>query len=191
MSVVFSPNAGFTGGSTRSHAWISSDGACTRVAICHSGIVAGYWHFDKPRDGRSGWTNPAIGRAVSVTANTQTTLLETNAWFGTTAFQAHATAGDMPLELSFESAHANSSPFWQYYDGPNELTGEWPMMPVGLVHPTTAGRRGRHGTVFDWWWTSPSLSSGNYLPNDPDLNFVVLGDQVHVWKGDGTEILLT
>jgi hypothetical protein len=228
-TVYFSPSAGFTGGSTtaratatdeqtlgttwignlasslqtRSTVWQSADGECTRVAFCHSDTLVGYWHFDKPKNPRAGWTDPAIGFAngVNVGDHTLLTVCTSNVslftpWFNNSdaRFQAHCPAGNMPLRLTFEGPRGALDLVSQAHPGVHSATQKYPIMPVGLAHFTTAGRTGRHGTVFDWWWVGDFAGiprSGAYIPDDPALRLVVIGNSVHPWLGDGTQFLMS
>jgi hypothetical protein len=94
-TMLFSPAAGFTGGSTsaaptatdsktllgigrwagsnvstggqyRAHVMQSTDGECTRVFFCTASLVVGWWQFEKPGNVPAGWAAPVVGAARSV-----------------------------------------------------------------------------------------------------------------------------
>lgn len=70
----------------------------------------------------------------------------------------------------------------------NELTGEWPLSPVGIVS-SLPSYRGRMGLVPDMWWTSTALVSGQTFPNTAARNFIVVGNFVLPWNGDIPEMM--
>ena len=53
---------------------------------------------------------------------------------------------------------------------------------MGIVS-TTAGSRGRLGTVFDLWYGSKAIGQGDTYPNDTSRQFAQFGHFVFPWNG--------
>lgn len=71
---------------------------------------------------------------------------------------------------------------------PNELTGEWPFLPIA-IWPENSFFRGRMGTIPDMWWTSTGLQSGITFPNDDSRNLLSIDEMVVFWPGDPPEVM--
>jgi len=71
---------------------------------------------------------------------------------------------------------------------PNELSGEWPLAPVGIA-VNTPQYRGRMGMLPDIWWSSTALSAGHTFPNSTSRDFIQVGDLVLPWNGDVPEFM--
>lgn len=210
-SVIFSPAAGFTGGSTstrptatdekllmvrkfwfgtwpgtsgfpfRAHLWHSTDGQCTRVVTATSNVVRGFWLIDKPANAVAGWTNPAIGIAVGDQFSDPVGKY-TN-WFNVTPgmVAAEGPITDMPLRMTTESQLA-----WPYPAVPQlliEVSGEVGIAPIGLFHDVTVGQRGRHGHIADLWVTSGIPITGDSFPGDGSHELMIFGNFVLPWNG--------
>lgn len=71
----------------------------------------------------------------------------------------------------------------------NEISGAFPLTPIGLHCISGLGQRGRYGHLVDQWMTVPSPSSGDNMPGDASKQFVVVGDFVFPWDGATTMLL--
>lgn len=216
VSLIFSPAAGFTGGSTsarptatdekimivrdfwfgnwagssgfplRAHLWESTDGECTRLITADDNQVKGFWLIDKPGDPVAGWSNPAICMATADKGTNET--LKYSNWFNITPgpIGAEGPITDMPLRLTVESQLA-----WPYPNVPSVLiepSQEVGICPIGLFHNVTVGQRGRHGHIFDFWSTSSIPITGDSFPDDDSHEFMIFDDFVLPWNG--TNIIL-
>lgn len=175
-----------SGGQLRGHIMLSSDGQCFRVVVANNGIVGGFLLIDKPGQAVTGWTNPMISVAKSTGRldNTSDNVLTVAQWYTNAIFSARGPIGSMPLYPTFESP-ANFFTVLTKRNAANEISGEYPLARIGLWHDTTAGQRGRHGYVFDLFFTNQVLQNGDTLPSDSSKQFVVFGDAA--FPGDGTD----
>lgn len=207
LTIVVSPVAGFGGGSTtarptaadeivlasqanwaggvtggddsfRVHLWQSTDGQCTRVAIYTANVCVGFWLFDRPSNPVSGWTNPSVsvalaGKGLIKHPSFRHLLEQANAY-------GRAPVGTMSLYFSCEGYGSQS--LGEIIAEANEISGGWPIMPIGLVSRTT-GAKGRHGQLFDVWFGSTALNEGDTYPNSTAKTFVQVGNLVLPWNG--------
>lgn len=211
LSLIFSPSAGFTGGSAsarptatdesimflrdfwfgtwagtaghplRAHVLQSDDGECTRVVTASDNEVRGFWLIDRPSNPVLGWTAPAICMATA-DKGAGNTLKYTN-WFntGSGVISAEGPVTTMPLFLTAESKLA-----WPYVNVPSvrmELNNEIGLCPLGLFHNVTSGQRGRHGHIFDFWATSSIPATGDSFDDAGSHELAIFDDFVLPWNG--------
>jgi hypothetical protein len=193
LSIYVSPSAGFTGGSTtatptatdqvtlftnggyglssdlaaRWSAMQSTDGQCTRVWTANSGNIGFVWAFEKPANPTTGWSNPSVAFATTAAPG----LLSTG------VFKHGSLSGTMAMGV--ESIAVTTIA--------NEISGEWPMVPIGL-NSSTVGARGRQGSLQDMWWGSANVASGDTYPNDASNQFVQIGNLILPWNGGGVNL---
>lgn len=177
---------GTSGGQARGHVMLSTDGLCFRVLIANNGVVGGFLLVDKPGSPVTGWTNPEIGTFLGLgrNDNTSDTVLTVASWYGSAKFKARGPVATMPFYPTFESP-GNFYTVATKRNAPNEISGEYPMQRVGLWHDDTVGQRGRHGFVFDLWFSNQVLQTGDTFPSGGTKEFIVFSDAVFV--GDGTD----
>jgi hypothetical protein len=160
------------------HCMMSTDGQCTRVIFCSGGAVRVLWVFDKPKNPVSGWTNPAIASVVANTSAVEGVYgfynvgMNTNAWWN---------GGQMGLYWTSEyyatTPVGSAIPTW------NQISQEWPAIPVGLAS-ATPGKYGRHGEIYDIWWSgSGSITPGDTFPSTGTRSMVCLGNLIVPWNG--------
>lgn len=211
MSLIVSPTVGFTGGTTSArptatdeivilngiawagnhtggddsfklHAWQSSDGQCTRMAIYCNNICVAFWLFDRPQNPVTGWTNPSVSIALAGLGNfshpTFSNLIDTANAYG------RAPVGTMSMRLSTEG-YASLS-LGEILAEANEISGGWPFIPASVVSRTT-GAKGRHATLFDFWFGSTATLDGDTYPNSVAKTFVQIGNLI--LPGDGGTFL--
>lgn len=209
--IVVSPSAGFTGGSTTArptatdemqinagawgtqanmnyklHVWQSTDGQCTRLMIYGNNVCSGLAILDRVANPVSGWTLPTVSCWRGESANAtpvNTYFLLTNPNSNSEIFYARGSAtmrGTMTLE-----GH-NSAQLASVLTFANELSGEWPMFPIGFYVPNTPSHRGRHGTFYDLWMGSTSVVTADTYPSDGSMQFVQAGPLVFPWNGAPT-----
>ena len=213
MDIVVSPSAGFTGSSTTARptatdevvmrsgsgglSWIgnfatngfttihhvmkSTDGEVTRWVICNANNVVSFFSIEKAADPVTGWTVPVVTTSVLNTtttvdhptyANLNDLATSTTGFLSTTAIPLFWTSEGFIAATNGEQLNVV----------PNEISNEWMLGPVGLVS-TTVGKRGRHGRLYDIWWTSTLQQTGMTFPNDATRTFVAFGDIAIPWNG--------
>ena len=178
-----------TGGQIRGHIMLSDDGQCFRVVVANNNTVGGFLLVDKAGGAVSGWTDPVIsvflGQGYS--DNTTNNLLEARIWISTLStaiIHSRGPAGSMPLYACVEYVGGLDASIVERYNGANEISGEYPLLAVGLFHGVTASQRGRHGHISDLWFTNAILANGDTMPSDGSKQFVIFGDVV--FPSDGT-----
>lgn len=176
-ATLFSNNAG----SQRWSVQRTADGEQTRIIICHSGAGQSLICVDKPANVTAGWSNPYV-----LAAATNLTVAGLSGVNARVACRAAGAQCDLSLtcEGTASSTIVNSP---TYGIQANELSGEWPIAPIGLVGLTT-GARGRHGSLVDMWWGSSGASSGDTYPtSSPQL--AQFGNLIIPWDGVTTPAL--
>ncbi len=175
-----------TGGQVRAHVMLSTDGQCFRVLLANDGGVGGFLLVDKPAFPVTGWTNPMISffRGIGSSTNNRDSDMSANLWGRNEVIKARGPMGAMPMFGTFEGSTNTFTIIADRLALPNEISGEYPLQRVGLWHDDTAGQRGRHGFIFDLWFSLSTLLSGDTFPSDSSKQFVAFGSAVVV--GDGT-----
>ncbi len=152
------------------------------------GNVVAFWSFETPLAPSTGWTSPYTAACVSTTTVTATNLLDWDLWTGTTSYKAKGTAAaTMPMVLTFESA-VSSVTLLNQLNAANEITGEFPIVPVELFHSVTTGQRGDHGLLADMYFTCHAVLMGDTFPADGSKEFTVIGDNVVPSGGETMEL---
>jgi hypothetical protein len=199
LTVVVSPSAGFTGGSTtarptatdeivllaglswtnissdiscRLHVQSSTDGQCTRLWVYQAGAVVAFWSFEKPQNPVASWTNPS---ASAVLGNVSSTLANLN---DVASYRGRG-ASSMAMYLTTE--YAGSARVASSMPGPNALSAAWPFLGSGL-YSLTAANEGRHGNLFDLWWGLVAANEGDTYPDSGTTKqFAQVGDLIVPW----------
>lgn len=215
LLVVTSPSAGFTGGTTtarptatdeiaqtnpasawgittntamRWHLWESTDGQCTRLITCVSGAIYNTIWLDKPSNPVTGWTNPSLSYAAQGATGLSATTLGAVAG----AFSARIGSTSALLAVSAEGliTSAGSVSFrtnTNWGNIANEVSGEWPMLPVGAIC-VTATVRGRHGTFQDLWTGSGGANTGDTYPSGASNQFAQFDALILPWNGTAVQL---
>ena len=168
------PNSAFI---LKWHLMQSTDGECNRLIICNKN-TCGFWIFDKPRDPITAWTVPVIagGYGTGGTAN----AADYTQWnTGSTHLFSRIT-DVVNFYMTGECIALNMWP--KLITGPDDLNGEWPMLPIGLVC-SVAPHRGKKGTVYDLWWGSTGVVNGSTYPDDGTRQFVQFDHLIFPWNG--------
>lgn len=211
--VYFSPAAGFTGGTTTTlptatdqilvtnggafgvngtnraynlHALQSSDGACTRVAIVYSSVCTLWFSIENAKTQVTGWTTPVI---VSWVGNNTTTNVLTGAGFyNTTAGYTGVTPGTLAgFSLFLTGEFAPTNLLTKLLSVPNDLSTEYPMMPIGLFSYTSPAR-GRLGMVYDLWWGLSVNTFGQEYAGVAAHAFAQFGEMIVPWNGTAANV---
>lgn len=162
----------------RLHIMHSTDGQCTRGAIFRSGVGVTSFSFEKARTPNSAWITPWL-------ASWRSDSMAMHAWtyanYNDTP-SSHCLINGTKATLFMSTEGYGSAMLGQMNCfTANELTGEWPMTPIGLVCPTTTVR-GRHGTIFDMYFGSTN-NAGNHYPSDGSKLWVQWGHVIVPWNG--------
>lgn len=208
LLVVYSPSAGFTGGSTTarptatdevvvslsagtaltsaaaaSTRWsvdIPTDGSIIRILTAWSGNPQVSIEIQKPLGAVSGWSNPIYAHHITgMGTNTVGTLASGTSpigriRIGTTNGNAGLTCeGNQGGNLTADTNIGNIA---------NEVDGGWMMPPPGVAC-YTSGIRGRHASLIDIYFGSPSVASGDGYPADGSNQFIQYGAFAFPWNG--------
>lgn len=163
------------------HVERSDDGEITRIVICRNNQTAGFWQFAKPSNVVTGWVLPAVASVVgSSTAAPASPTPTFAALANAAAHMGRAPAGNMTLFLTCEAR--NSAYLPTVMAAPNDISGAYPLHPIGL-HSDTALCAGRHGALPDIWWGVQNLADGTSYPAAGTLRqFAQFGDLVLPWN---------
>ena len=199
-SIVVSFGAGFTGGTTslrptatdeqilinqttilptasgnsRWHLMQSSDGACTRLFVTHSGAPLTCWIFDKVTNAVTGWTNPIIAHATISAATT-----DWSSATGTFSIRPASTNG--LASLGCEGNAGGTVSAIAAGAVANELDSSNPILPLSVLG-ITGGMRGRNATVIDLWAGGAGVVTGDTYPNDTTYQFAQFGTLIVPWN---------
>lgn len=155
----------------------STDGQCTRIIACCQNVVTTFWMFDKPNSPVTGWTKPSVSYANATTTDVTVVANLSSASFLLRGF------GSTAFNITLCSEATINSPLITALTSTNDFDSTLPLFTLGIAS-TTASHRGRHGSIFDLWYTlSSPATSGDTMPNDATRTFVVFGDVVFPWNG--------
>ena len=201
LTTKFSPSSGFTGGSTTAdptatdavailtnatwttvgsdlaYRWSviqSTDGANTIVMGASSGSVAHIWFFQPPAN-----TPSAFPLAMMISGNATGTGTINNS-IKALVNGVNPTTWAVGMEGANISANVLLPNDTNIGNIANEVTGNWPMIPLGLWC-LSVGARGRQGTLVDLWYGSTSIATGDGYPSTGN-QFVQLGVLIVPWN---------
>lgn len=195
MSIVVSPSAGFTGGTTSArptatdeislittstwtttttfqsfiiHAMQSTDGQCTRIQVWRAGNhQPTFWIFDKPQNVVTGWTNPSISLATAQ----QTSGLASDQGTNLEAKNLKG-RGTVTFSLQMTGEYAKSfSPGVQVLAGARyvgSMTNAFDNIWPFFpigIAAEDSVHQGRHGNIFDLWWKPLGIGDGDTFPS--------------------------
>lgn len=216
IRVSFSPSAGFTGGSTtvtptatdqfwiggatttisvwapigaingKFHVWQSTDGQCTRIIASVASQTVSMWIIDKPTlnvpalNWPNDFTALVYSAGAGVEASTYANIFRTTARLNAKLGAVPIYGAMFPTTEIVNATEVGSQSFV------NELSSNYPIMPVGMMCTTGAGIRGRHGTFQDLWCGSTGVATGSTYPNDASRQFAQFGIITMPWGGNPT-----
>lgn len=205
-TVVVSPGAGFTGGTTTTrpiaadeivllnannyggpsinvtsllHVLKTADGTAARIAICRNGQVAGYWTFERPGNPIDGWTDPSVSVALVGDAGGAPTTICTLANLSNAAQTWGYNQNPIAHYLTGLCTRAHSM-LANNQTVANDIGAEYPFYQQGIYSETVYGR-GRNGKVVDQWWGLAALADSDTYPVGSN-DFVQLGDIIWPWN---------
>jgi hypothetical protein len=160
----------------------STDGLHTRMFIARWNTVTGIFMLENAVDADSGlyWTIPWIllnlftfGYGASSDRATRAVLQDI------ANIKTRIGAVDTSLFCSSEGYASQALTERIVRD---DLTGDYPMIPIGLVSETV-GTRGKRGRLQDIWFGTPRVSPGYTYPIDNSRKFIQLGEVIMPWNG--------
>lgn len=159
------------------HLQVSEDGECTRLLIFQGNNAQCVAMFEKPKSPLAAWAVPAVFRWKGSASNicSFAEFSDAAGWYG---YQG----GSFTLYTTAEG----------YIDGtlgekltvPDDWTGEWPMLSLGLAGGT-APHRGRKGQLYDMWFGSTGMGANvDAFPGDGSRTFACFkGCLILPWDG--------
>lgn len=204
-TVVVSPSAGFTGGTTTTrpsatdeivllntanyggpsvnaasylHVLKTADGSAARIAICRNGQIAGFWFFELPGAPLAGWANPSVSCVLTGDAGASPTTICTLANLSNAASVWGYTQNPVAHYLTGLCTRAHSM-LASNQTVASDISGEYPFFEQGIYSETVYGR-GRNGMLVDSWWGLAALADSDTYPL-ASRDFVQLGDVIWPW----------
>jgi len=160
----------------------STDGQVTRVIVHVGGVARTYWSFTKPTSPIAGWTNPSLSVVLGNSSSNVLTYANLNA-----AANGKGRVGSTTCSFYMSGEAAGGSMLGQLI-GAGDISGNWPVAPVGLISTTTSNKD-RYGVATDIWWGADTATEGSTYPNDATRTFVQFGVCVFPW--DGSVVVIT
>jgi hypothetical protein len=200
ITIVFSWSAGFTGGTVTTRptatdervlisnsSWItnnndialrwsvqhSTDGLATRIWVAGAATAQAHMVIERPANPSTGWSNPCV-----VFCGTGFPSMSSWTSVGALRYGTVASTVWVGVEGSNNAGPTDTT----HGQIANEITGEWPFWPLGVIG-ATVGARGRHGSLTDLWFGSNSMSNGDAYPADGTNQFVQFGLAITPWNG--------
>jgi hypothetical protein len=188
-SIVISPSAGFTGGSTTVRPTatdeivllsvgrfaytstyncmisLSNDGQCTRIFWFSNDVVCSFWNFEVPKSPPSWFSTPFVAGFISNTSESPV-FTYTNFCSSSIGYLKTVVSGTT-VTLSLGALGIGTTNFV----GSSNLgylssyNGEWNLCPCYLVS-ITAAKPGLYGLLYDVYWGEGNLQdeSGVFMP---------------------------
>jgi len=205
----------------RWHAMSTSDQKQFRVIICMGGYAQGIWLFERldtvetpavwtepvvacicaigninHAEGSSGYTNndPFIAGSCAYSLRWQ------GGWTKISLIRGLINTQQVSLALTTE--YIVSDPLATQWGCRNEITGKWPIYPLGIAASDT-GRRGRQGMMTDLWlgaygiWNQNTgnpqwgVLDGETYPDDGTRKLVQFGNLIMPWTGSAASPVST
>lgn len=204
----------------RLHMMRTSDQKQYRIIICCNGYAQGIWIFERldTVEAPTVWTEPIVACVAAIgNINTTDNNGETNNdpfVAGAVQFSSALQAGwcksnigrafinSQAVGIYFSSEYISGDSLAVQYGVRNELTGKWPIYPVGVA-VGDVGRRGHQGMMTDMWvggsgiWNQGSgnphwgVLDGETYPEDGSRKFVQFGNLIFPWTGSAASPVST
>ena len=209
------PDSGY---SYRWHAMSTSDQKQFRVIICLNGFAQGIWIFERldTVETPAVWTEPVVA-CIATTGNFNHQNSGSNYEpfiAGAVQFSSQWQAGwcksnimaglinTQQVTFYLTSEYISSDSMVVQFGCSNEITGKWPLYPVGVACGDV-GRRGRQGMMTDLWigqggiWNQNvgnpywGVVDGETYPNDGTTKLVQFGNLIMPWTGSAASPVAT
>jgi hypothetical protein len=175
------------GGACVLHALQSTDGECTRIVFCRTGIACTFMAYDKPKSPIASWAAPAIATLVGsdIAGLATVTYANLNDRVDVSVLgDTFSRIGSVPTRLYFASScGAGSSTLGEFVTFPDDDTGEFPLSAISLASDTFGSRGTLKGQLYDLWWGSTAVPTGECYPDDGSRQFAQFGHLVLPWDG--------
>jgi hypothetical protein len=167
------------------HMEMSTDGQCTRVWVFSGNTFESLWIIDKVKNAVSGWSTAWLFNTEYLSPSSNLT------WHNLSQAYAGVTVGGINRTLQFywtaEGCTGTGALITSLYNAPNDLSGEYPMLPIGLfVWTANSPIVGRHGMFFDLWYGCAALTTGQLYAGAAAHAFVQIGEFILPWDGSAT-----
>jgi hypothetical protein len=163
----------------RLHVMHATNGQSTRWIICTSGFAVGFGFVEKAINTVTPWVDPwACAWASENTGQHMPIYTQFNDLLWTRT-RINGTNGGLYLTSEGYGSFMIGEGTLESIQ--NELTGEWPFFPIGLVCEN-AGVRGRHGQLADMYWGN-TVNNGAQFPADGSRQWAQVGHIIVPWNG--------
>lgn len=207
-TVVMSPSAGFTGGTTSARPtatdevvaisqadWLAGaaavgdfsmvvihavDGRNTHSFVACNGVLLSEWIIGEVSDVVAGWTLPHVAMVGGSQGIADTRLHLTTRQTDNSRFVSRGPSGSMPNRLMLPASYGNFLTIRMTAASP--VSGRWLVVPCGVLS-LQAGMTGRHGMLTDVWRGSDAGSTGRLFRDAAGPFFIQLGGWVVPWDG--------
>jgi hypothetical protein len=172
------------------HAMRSTDGECERFVIVINNVVAGYLAIERIKNPTTGMTHPLAITATGDSYNNNGGVLSfpvmnRGGYMGNlTGTQPHTFFFNNGLwgDAYWGAESHVASCLGERIPYANEIDGGYVMCPVSLIS-NTPQLKGHHGFLYDIWWGSIEMRTGDTYPGDETAQFVKFTDVVLPWDG--------
>jgi hypothetical protein len=172
------------------HAMRSSDGECERFVVLINNVTAAYIAFDRIKNPPTGMTHPL---AITWTGDTfvdnggvlQFLTMNRGGYMGTptgTRPYTHFYHNGLWGDAYWGSEGHVATCLGERIPYANEIDGGYAMCPVSLVS-NSPQLKGHHGFLYDIWWGSIEMRTGDTYPGDETAQFVKFTDVILPWDG--------
>jgi hypothetical protein len=171
---------------------MKADNGCLRIICTDGGTYTSRLFIEKVKNPHSSWAVPIMTSAASWGAATWIP-----SYLSSSAYPWRSKIGGTLLSLQPTGEGTTSDGFNLCSSAPYAASddgSDWPMMPIGIACATVGHRNWRKGQIYDMWWGSYSVSTGDTYPSTPSQlrRFIQFGQLILPWDGinviDGTAI---
>ena len=185
-------NGTLAAGDVRIHAWHSTDGTHTRLALFRSDICVSFWEFGIMADKRTAQTSGFYaGILVNINASTPASVF-LSSYTMDVLWRYTWSAGGTAYRLRLLTLGIGNQPWTEQATAAvaEEWDGDLHVTPL-VLWCDTVGARGFKGTVVDMWMSPyQALNIGDNSPNTPSArDFVHMEAICLPWTGDATVML--
>jgi hypothetical protein len=145
------------------HALASTDGECLRIFVCRAGFVTFFFLADKIKNPRTGITDVVFGMYgtdnLSQNCCDYTALYLGQFNISGPMLRVYSPAGVLGHAV-FSTETVDARALGQENTTVDDIDGSWPLTPIG-IYSGTPGAIGRYGMLYDLWFGSTGVSSGD------------------------------
>lgn len=164
----------------RLHLMHSTDGQQVRIVNTEGGNIYGWFHAGVAADAITGWSTN-VWVSTRWQGSSATNAMHSASLWSSSSY-GYAWHGSVAGAIYLSAEGANGASLMAGHTYPNDISGEWPIIPIGIWSPT-ATMRGRHGRIPDLWFGSASANDGDTMPGDGSRAFAQFNDLIFPWNG--------